>query len=194
MKLNLFLLVVLVASVAANLGVGDNPARRNFEAMPEMVRTAAYKSFSANPNFADAKTLQPPPEGTIPRGVHPLHYAATPEDAARAGQELHAPPASPAAAERGAVVYQTYCQPCHGASGKGDGPVALRGFPPPPSLLADHAKGLPEGQMFHIVTYGQKNMPSYAAQVTREDRWRVIEYIRSLQHPPLEAPKEASKQ
>ncbi len=194
MKLNLLLLALLVASLAANFGVGDNPARRNFEAMPEMVRTAAYKSFSANPNFADGKTLQLPPEGTIARGVHPLHYTAAPEDAARAGRELHAPPASAAGLERGAAVYRIYCQPCHGAAGKGDGPVAMRGFPPPPSLLAEHAVRLAEGQMFHIVTYGQKNMPSYAAQVSQEDRWRVIAYIRSLQQPPAATAQEAAAQ
>ena len=106
MKLNLFLLTLLVASVAANFGIGDNPAHRNFEVMPEMVRTIAYKSFTANPNFGDGKTLQPPPEGTIARGAHPLHYAATPEEAARACRELSAPPAPPVALERGARVYQ----------------------------------------------------------------------------------------
>ena len=167
MKLNLFLLTVLIASVAASLGIGDNPARRNFEAMPEMVRSIAYKSFSANPTFADGKTLQTPPEGTIARGMHTQHYTATPVEAG--------------ALERGARVYQIYCQPCHGGAGKGDGPVAMRGFPPPPSLLANQAIRLADGQMFHIVTNGQKNMPSYAAQVPPDDRWRVIAYVRSLQ-------------
>ena len=67
MKLNLFLCAVLVALVAANLGLSDNPTRRNFEAMPEMVRTASYKAFSANLNFGDGKTLQLPPEGVVAR-------------------------------------------------------------------------------------------------------------------------------
>lgn len=186
MKLNLFLLTLLVVTIAANLGLSDNPQRRNFEAMPEMVRSIAYKSFSTNPEFPDGKTLQLPPEGAIARGARPLHYAATPADAIRAGQELAAPPLAADTLERGARVYQTYCQPCHGGAGKGDGPVSLRGFPPPPSFLADRAMQLADGQMFHIVTYGQKNMPSYAAQVPREDRWRVIAYVRSLQKPPQE--------
>lgn len=181
MKLNLFLLTILVVSVAANFGINDNPAHRNFEAMPEMVRSIAYKSFTANPNFGDGKTLQTPPEGTIARGVHPLGYGTTPPEAMRAGRELMAPPGPDTALARGARVYQIYCQPCHGGSGKGDGPVAMRGFPPPPSLLAEHAVHLADGQMFHIVTYGQKNMPSYASQVPAEDRWRVIAYVRSLQ-------------
>ena len=160
MKLNLLLLTVLVALVAANLGVSDNPTHRNWEAMPEMVRTIAYKSFSANPNFADGKTLQLPPEGAIARAA--AHAATRP----------------------GALVYQIYCQPCHGGSGKGDGPVATRGFPPPPSLLADRARQLSDIQIYQIVSRGQKNMPAYAAQVPPQDRRSVIAYIRSLQGEP----------
>lgn len=192
MKLNLFLLAVLVALVSANLGVSDNPAHRNFEAMPEMARTAAYKSFSANPNFRDGRSLQLPPEGTIARGVRPLHYTGTPEDAVGAGRELTAPTALATTPERSAQIYMTYGQPCHGGAGKGDGLVARRGFPPPPSLLADHAMRLTDGQAFPILTYGQKNMPSHAAQIPPDDRWRVIAHIRSLQHPPAPVIEEAS--
>ena len=158
MKLNLFLLTILVAAVAANFGIGDNPAHRNFEAMPEMVRSIAYKSFTVNPNFGDGKTLQVPPEGAIAR-----------------------PPEHPVPARPGALVYQIYFLPCHGPAGKGDGLVAARGFPPPPSFLADHAVHLTGDQMFQIVTRGQKNMPSYAAQVPPQDRWAAIGYVRSVQ-------------
>jgi hypothetical protein len=56
-----------------------------------------------------------------------------------------------------------------------------RGYPPPPSLLADNARRIKDGQIFHIITYGQNNMPSYAAQVSVEDRWRAIVFVRSLQ-------------
>jgi mono/diheme cytochrome c family protein len=37
------------------------------------------------------------------------------------------------------------------------------------------------GQIFHIITYGQRNMSSLASQVVRADRWRVVEYVQSLQ-------------
>ena len=157
MKLNLFLLTVLVALVAGNFGLSNNPTQRNWEAMPEMVRTVAYKSFTANPNFPDGKTMQLPPEGAVAR---PDRHAST---------------------RSGALVFQIYCQPCHGGTGKGDGPVAMRGFPPPPSLLADHAIHLTDDQMFEIVSHGQKNMPSYAVQVPTQDRRAAISYIRSLQ-------------
>jgi mono/diheme cytochrome c family protein len=156
MKLNILLIAVLVALVAANLGVSNNPARPNWEAMPEMVRSVAYKSFSPNPNFADGKTLQVPPEGTLARRA---------ERRARSGAD----------------VYQVYCQPCHGGAGKGDGPVAARGFPPPPPLQSPHAVQLTDDEMFQILTRGQKNMPAYAAQIPAADRRAAIEYVRSLQ-------------
>lgn len=157
MKLNLFLVTLLVALVAGNLGLSDNPTQRNWETMPEMVRTVAYKSFTVNPNFADGKTLQLPPEGAVAR------------------------PDTHVSSRSGALVFQIYCQPCHGGSGKGDGPVALRGFPTPPSLLADHAVRLTDEQIFEIVSHGQKNMPSYAVQVPPQDRRAAISYVRSLQ-------------
>ena len=59
------------------------------------------------------------------------------------------------------------------------GPVAQRGYPPPPSLLAEHAQKMKDGQLFHILTYGQNNMPSYASQLSRDDRWNVVLYVRT---------------
>jgi hypothetical protein len=56
-----------------------------------------------------------------------------------------------------------------------------RGIPLPASLLADKAVQERDGELFYIVTFGQRNMPSHAAQLTREDRWKVILYVRSLQ-------------
>jgi mono/diheme cytochrome c family protein len=83
--------------------------------------------------------------------------------------------------ERGAFVFRTFCVPCHGGSGRGDGPVALRGYPAPASLLAEKAIHMTDGQIFHVLTFGQKNMPSYASQLSEDDRWKVILYVRSMQ-------------
>ncbi len=57
----------------------------------------------------------------------------------------------------------------------------MRGFPPPPSLLAPNAMNLTDEKMFEIVSSGFKNMPAYAAQIEPEDRRQVIAYIRSMQ-------------
>jgi mono/diheme cytochrome c family protein len=189
---NVVLLVALVGVVCLYALAGASVTRPNVEVFPGMARSPAYGSYSANPIFADGKTLQEPPPGTAPRGRPPLHYDATPASAARAGQKLRNPFAATdaEAARRGAYVYAQFCQVCHGSEGKGDGPVTLRGVPPPPSQLAEKAVKMPDGQMFHVLTYGQGNMASYAAQLSREDRWRVILHVRALQKRGAAPPKE----
>lgn len=180
---NLVLLLAFLASLGLNWALRPQPARPNREFIPEMVRTPRYNAFSANPNFADGKTLQTPVAGTIPRGYVPLHFSPTPEDAVRAGNTLLSPLRldDSQALSRGKLVFTNLCSPCHGATGKGDGLVVQRGYPAPPSLHADNARNIKDGQIFHILTYGQKNMPAYASQLSQEDRWNVIAFVRSLQ-------------
>jgi len=182
-RINVTLAGALALSLLLNWGTKPDPTAQALEFAPQMAHSARYNAFAANPDFADGKTLRAPEPGTIPRGVLPLHYAATPADAERAGVELHNPfaPDDSAALARGATVFATFCQPCHGTGGRGDGLVAQRGFPPPPSLVAGHAVDLPDGRLFHIVTYGQGNMASYASQIPRADRWKVILHVRALQ-------------
>lgn len=181
--INSFLFLVLLALIGFNWWASPDLARPNFEILPQMAHSARYNAYAANPNFPDGKTLQTPVPGTIARGEMPLHYTAAPADALRAGLELTAPPDSrdPRALARGEHVFRTFCTSCHGADAGGMGTVTTRGVPPPPSLLALHAVEMKDGQMFHVLTYGQNNMASYAAQVTRDDRWYVIAYIRTLQ-------------
>lgn len=179
---NALLFVATIGLLSLNWVLRSDPNRRNFEVFPDMAHSAAYHSFAANPNFGDGMTERPLVPGTVVRGLAPLHYVASPADAERAGRELANPFAPDAKTlARGAAVYAAYCEICHGPAGKGDGTVAQRGFPAPPSLLAKNALGLPDGRIFHIITFGQKNMPSYAAQLDRDDRWKAILYVRTLQ-------------
>lgn len=186
-SLNLLLLVCLVAVVALNWFVKPDPSRPNVEVLPEMVHSIPYNSFAANPNYPDGKTLRQPVKGTIPRGFRPIYYEATPEDALRAGEELvnPYPPDDKEALKRGEAVFTSFCRHCHGAAGRGDGPVVLRGYPGPPSFIAPDTLAKKDGQMFHIISYGQKNMPAHAAQLSPDDRWKVITYIRDLQRETL---------
>jgi mono/diheme cytochrome c family protein len=181
--LNCLLFLAFLGSLVLHLATNRDLSQRNFEVMPEMVRSPAYGTFTPNPNFADGMTHQLPEPNTIARGRLPLHYGPSPEEAVRAGADLHNPFAATdtSARELGAFVYANFCQMCHGTQGKGDGPVPQRGIPPPASLLAENAVQMKDGQMFHVLTFGSRNMPAHAAQLSRDDRWRVILYIRSLQ-------------
>jgi mono/diheme cytochrome c family protein len=88
--------------------------------------------------------------------------------------------------ERGAFVFTNHCQVCHGPEGRGDGPMAerllQRGLPAPASLLTPQSAQRPDGELFHVLTYGQRSMAALAGQLSREDRWMVILHVRVLQH------------
>ena len=181
--LNAALLMLLLGLIAFNWAATPDSSKPNFEFLPQMAHGPRYSSFAANPNFPDGKTLQPSIPGAIARREMPLHYAATPADAVRAGEELVSPvsPDNVQARTRGEHVFNSFCVPCHGSGATGNGTVTQRGVPPPPSLLAAHAIQMKDGQLFHVLTYGQNNMASYASQISRDDRWNVIAYVRSLQ-------------
>jgi mono/diheme cytochrome c family protein len=173
---------MLLAAALLPLGCGDDPTLPRREFVPEMVDSVPYDSFAANPVTRDGKTLQRPPEGTIPRGYYPFHYGDGPEEAAKAGNELKSPYETPTPADlaRGSDMFGIFCTPCHGKGGGGDGPIIPK-FPTPPSLTAAHAKGLKDGTLYHIITRGQNTMPSYATQVLPDDRWKIVAHIRTLQ-------------
>jgi mono/diheme cytochrome c family protein len=80
----------------------------------------------------------------------------------------------------GQKKYDTFCSPCHGYHGEGDS--RLRGqFPNPPSLHSEKIRNWKDGRIFHVITDGQNVMPSYSSQITTEERWAVVNYIRVLQ-------------
>jgi mono/diheme cytochrome c family protein len=190
---NLLLLLAFVATAALCWFVPERDVSQpNYDFLPEaqMVYSAAYDTFSPNPNFADGSTLRRPPAGTIVRGHLPLHYQPTLQDAVRAGRELRNPfsETDTLRRERGGFVFTQYCQVCHGPLGQGNGPVTQRGFPPPASLLADRAVQMKDGQMFHVLTYGQGNMPAFSTTLSADDRWSVILHVRLLQGPYTPAP------
>jgi mono/diheme cytochrome c family protein len=187
---NGFLGGLLTLMVILNWTLGTNHSTPNREFLPEMVQAVPFESFGEHPNLPNNMVLQVPIEGTIARGQQILHYQATPEDAERAGAELTNPFSLEEAKrlKRGKQVYENYCQMCHGIAGRGDGPVSQRGVSPPPSLLADKTLKFKDGQLFHIITYGQGNMAAYAGQVPPEDRWAVILHLRRMQKPGGVAP------
>ena len=181
-------LLVMVAILTAATRV--DYSQPNIEILPDMKYTPAWTAYASNPVFENGRTLQAPVQGTIARGQMPLHFEPTKEDAIRAGNELVNPYKQDesleaakiqASIQRGGDTYRVFCICCHGATGAGDGPVTKRGFPPPPSLLTGKSVQMKDGQLFHVLTYGQNTMPDFAAQLSSARRWDVINYIRSLQ-------------
>jgi mono/diheme cytochrome c family protein len=184
--LSSFLVIVTGFSLASYVDY----TRPNLEILPDMKYTPAWTAYRRNTVFANGRTLQAPVPGTIARGQMPLHFEATKVDALRAGEELINPYSAAdddlktlqTSVQRGSDTYRIFCVSCHGVTGMGDGPVAKRGFPPPPSLLTGNTLEMKDGQLFHILTYGgQTGMPDFAAQLSTERRWDVINFVRSMQ-------------
>jgi mono/diheme cytochrome c family protein len=180
---NVALFLAFLGSLALHALLIRDHRQPNFEMLPEMVHSPAYGTFAPNPNFPDGKTYQAPQPGTIARGQRLLHYGPSPAEAIRAGAKLSNRYSAddPRALERGAFVYANFCQACHGPQGKGNGPVPQRGVPLPASLTAENAVQMKDGQLFHVLTFGKQNMPAAAGQLSVEDRWKVILYVRVLQ-------------
>lgn len=174
-------IIAVVAIIMIERYFRPDPKVRNVEIMTEMVYSPGYKAFEPNPNFADGRTMRQPVAGTIPRGYLPLYDRATMrlEDA---GSLKNPFKADVVVLARGRVVYQIFCQVCHGPAGLGDGPVTKRGVPPPPSFLGESTAQLSDGQIYYILSEGKANMPSYAAQIGRDDRWKVIHYMKTLRN------------
>lgn len=127
--------------------------------------------------FADKFGMREPVEGTIARGFIPYPYMGIAEP-----KEYLVNPVLPTekSIALGQRKFLTFCSPCHGNYADGDS--RLRGqFPRPPSLHTERAINFPDGRIYHVITNGQNAMPSYADQITREERWSIVNYIRVLQ-------------
>lgn len=82
---------------------------------------------------------------------------------------------------RGQQRFNIYCAPCHSEAGDGDGMVARRGFPHPPSFHIDRLRREPDDYFYSVITHGYGDMYSYADRVPPDDRRAIIGYIRALQ-------------
>ena len=175
-----FCVAATLAGAAVLAGCGATSEQRAYEYMPDMARSPSYKAFAPNSATRDGLTLQHPVAGTIPRGYHVFHYGPGEEEAARAGRELQDPyRATPRTIEEGKALFQTYCLVCHGEQGKGDGPISGK-IPPPPSYVSERLMQFPPGRIFHVVTMGTGKMPSYAAQLSMDERWKVVTYVHTV--------------
>jgi hypothetical protein len=83
--------------------------------------------------------------------------------------------------DRGQSRFNISCSPCHGQLGDGNGMIALRGFRKPPTYHQDRLRKAPTSHFYDVISNGFGAMPSYTDQLTPEDRWKVIAYIRALQ-------------
>ena len=128
------------------------------------------------------------PMGATGTATNPQPAAGTSSQPAAAGTGEFAGfttmfpfPIDRAALDRGQERFNIYCSVCHGRLGDGQGMIAKRGYKQPPTYHQDRLRQAPVGYIFDVITNGFGAMPDYAAQISVDDRWKIIAYVRALQ-------------
>lgn len=87
-------------------------------------------------------------------------------------------PSSPTSLETGRAYYDTFCAVCHGAGGRGDGPLTRR-FPAIPAIATAQVAGYTDAYVFALVSKGRGLMPEYS-RIPVSARWDIVNYVRTL--------------
>lgn len=118
-----------------------------------------------------------PPAGTVP-------ITGRIDDGARenADRLTSGAPADTSSLRRGKLAFGTYCSPCHGAAGAGDGTVA-KFLPIPPANLPAMMGARSDGSLYYTIRHGNVIMPGYAYALSPERTWDVVHYVRTLKTP-----------
>ena len=132
--------------------------------------------------FADQRSERPPVDGTVARGqLHDDTYFYTGKAGSTPGDYMPFP-VTKEVLERGRERYNIYCAPCHSRVGDGNGFIPSRGFArKPPSFHDQRLQKAPLGYFYDVMSNGFGIMPDYASQISAQDRWKIVAYIRALQ-------------
>ncbi|MBP6755596.1 MAG: cytochrome c [Bacteroidia bacterium] len=175
----------VVMLVAGFTSCGKKDANSpGFEFMPDMYRSPSVENYGTYIIGDDTlNSAMLPVKGTIARGYIPYVYPNTVEGYEQAGMYLKNPLAlTPQVEKDGEVLFGKFCIHCHGATGAGDGKVAAK-LPGPPPAYNGPLKNLPEGKIFHSITYGKNSMGNHASLLNTQERWTLVHYVQKLQGP-----------
>lgn len=201
-------LCVVTAAILTACGAGGND--QGTEYAPNMYHSVAYEPYSQitdpgagswltsieyedghseffNSNTLNVSTMglpmnmRTPPANTVPRNKQGWLPYRLPKDSLTIAARLKNPLDSTVSVlADGKVLYETYCQHCHGAKGAGDGKVSDK-YAGVANLQGDAYKTITEGHIFHVITNGKGLMWAHGSQMSVEDRWKISKYVKVLQ-------------
>ncbi len=162
----------------------EDPNSPGVEFMPDMYRSPSLEYYQVHTVDGDTvMNAKDPVKGTVARGYIPYSYPNTPEGYESAGTNLKNPLAAGKTAQweaEGEILYGKFCVHCHGDNGDGDGKVSEK-LPGAPPAYSGALKDLPEGKIYHSITYGKGLMGPHMSLVNNEERWKLVAYVRKLQ-------------
>jgi len=158
--------------------------------IPDMDNQPRFKAQMGSELFADGRSMRRPVEGTIARGMPGTdsHLTQGIVDDAWATTLPESLVIDKEFLLRGEDRYNIYCAMCHGYDGSGKGIIDARALELEemawiaPSNYHDQAvRDRPVGHIYNSITNGIRNMPAYGKQLSIEDRWAVVAWVRALQ-------------
>jgi cytochrome c553 len=142
--------------------------------------------------YADGRSARPQVENTVARGqLHEDAYFFTGLEDGKEGNAMPFPVTREVLA-RGQERFNIYCAPCHSRVGNGAGMIVQRGYRPAGNYHTARLMAAPLGHFFAVMTHGYGAMPDYASQVTPQDRWAIVAYIKALQLSQAAKPGDAA--
>jgi mono/diheme cytochrome c family protein len=140
-----------------------------------------FKPLQQSDFYADLRSSRPLVPGTVARGhLRSDSYFYTGLMNGNPGDAMPFP-VTKEVLERGRERYNIYCAPCHSRTGDGNGMIVQRGYRRPPSYHIERLQKAPLGHLYDVITNGYGAMPDYSEQISPQDRWTIVAYIRALQ-------------
>jgi len=193
--------IPLALIARARVSKSEEPRVHLFLDMDEQVKKGAQET---SPVFQDRRAMRGRTAGTVARGELRAddHYyrgyrMVSNEDGEQSAEFIDGFPDQITIdrrfVERGRRQYTSFCYPCHGKAGYGNGPVHQRAtslqqsggtntlWIPPTSLHLENIRQKTDGYLFFTIGNGVRNMPAYGSQIEVEDRWSIVAYIRAMQ-------------
>lgn len=183
-----YFVILLALAVVVTMALagrrGDHSRKPPLEFFDDMDRQYKLRPQTEGPFSADGRSSRLPVVGTIARGDR---FEDTPVNTGRKPGTTNFIDTIPveitsALLERGRDRYQINCSPCHSAIGDGNGVTKRIGAMAVVGNLHDpRIVQLQDGELFSIITYGKNLMGGYGANVSVDDRWAIVAYVRALQ-------------
>lgn len=201
---NLAVLLAVIAVVAMTRFRGHHFTNPPWELFPDMNYQPKVKDQQPSAFFANGMASRMPVAGTVAEEMPAVidYWASGKWDATHWGDGIpvHASrngqrglEVSDSDMARGRERYSINCAVCHGAAGDGKGITSQYGINAT-SYQSDRIRNMSDGEIFNTITNGKGQMLGYGYNIAIDDRWRIIMYIRALQHSENAQLKDASPQ
>ncbi len=150
--------------------------------LERMLEQPRVDPFERSPFYQDGMAMRRPPSGAI--AVERKIGDPRVDTGTDKGAVVERVPieVDRALLARGRERFEILCAACHGITGDGESVVAENmDQRKPPSLHEERIRAFPAGRLYRVIQVGYGLMPSYAWQLSVEERWAVVAYVRALQ-------------